>query len=142
MGEKETVTRLVLDTNVLVSALLFRSQAAFMFKAWRGGRFLLAASEPILAEYAQALRFPELGLSEQEPDAIMEQFVLPYCERFEAVVGPRYCSDPDGDKFINCALVARAEALVSEDKALLSLASRVARVPIIPAADACARYCR
>jgi len=47
VGEKEEVTRLVLDTNVLVSALLFRSEASALFDAWRGGRFRLAVSEPI-----------------------------------------------------------------------------------------------
>jgi predicted nucleic acid-binding protein len=44
------VTRLVLDTNVLVSALLFRSTASALYDAWRDGRFRLAVSEPILAE--------------------------------------------------------------------------------------------
>jgi hypothetical protein len=33
VGEKEEVTRLVLDTNVLVSALLFRSEASALFDA-------------------------------------------------------------------------------------------------------------
>jgi predicted nucleic acid-binding protein len=99
-------------------------------------------SQPILDEYARALRYPQLGLTEEEAVGIMEQLVLPYCERFETAVGPRYCPDPDGDKFVNCALVARADALVSGDRALLLLATRVAHVPIVPVADACAKFCR
>jgi putative PIN family toxin of toxin-antitoxin system len=136
------VTRLALDTGVLVSALLFRSDSAPLFKAWRDGRFLLAVTGPILDEYARALCYPRLRLTEDEAVGIMEQLVLPYCQRFEAVVGPRYCPDPDGDKFINCALVAQSAALVSADRELLMLASSVARVPIIPVADAVARFCR
>lgn len=142
MGEKEQVTRLALDTGVLVSALLFRSETAALSKAWRDGRFLLAVTGPILDEYARALRYPHFRLTEEEAVGIMEQLVLPFCQRFETVVGPRYCPDPDGDKFINCALVAQAGALVSDDRGLLMLAASVARVPIITAADAVARFCR
>jgi putative PIN family toxin of toxin-antitoxin system len=136
------VTRLALDTGVLVSALLFRSEASALFRAWRDGRFVLAATDPILGEYARALRYPHFRLTEEEAVGIMEQLVLPYCQRFDAVVGPRYCPDPDGDKFVNCALVAQASALVSAERGLLTLASSVARVPIIPVADAVGRFCR
>ncbi|MCX6842085.1 MAG: putative toxin-antitoxin system toxin component, PIN family, partial [candidate division WOR-3 bacterium] len=73
------MTRLVLDTNVLVSALLFRSEASVLFDAWRGGRFRLAASEPILDEYARVLEYPKFRLSEREAAAIMRQLILPYC---------------------------------------------------------------
>ncbi len=136
------MTRIALDTGVLVSALLFRSEATALFKTWRDGRFLLAVTDPIIDEYARALRYPHFRLTEDEAVGIMEQLVLPYCQRFDAVVGPRYCPDPDGDKFINCALVAQAGALVSADRGLLMLASSVARVPIIPVGDAVVRFCR
>ncbi|MBN2465851.1 putative toxin-antitoxin system toxin component, PIN family [candidate division WOR-3 bacterium] len=142
MGEREQVRRIALDTGVLVSALLFRSEASALFKAWRDGRFLLAATEPILEEYTRALRYSRFRLTEEEAVGIMEQLVLPFCQRFDTVVGPRYCPNPDGDKFINCALVAQASALVSADRGLLTLASSVARVPIIPVADAVVRFCR
>ena len=136
------MTRLVLDTGVIVSALLFRSEASALFEAWRDGRFLLAVTDAILDEYARALRYPLFRLTEDEAVGIMEQLVLPYCQRFDAVVGPRYCPDPDDDKFVNCALVAQAGALVSADRELLRLAASVARVPIIPVADAVARFGR
>jgi len=136
------VTRLALDTGVIVSALLFRSEASALCEAWRDGRFLLAVTDAILDEYARALRYPPFRLTEDEAAGITEQLLLPYCQRFDAVVGPRYCPDPDGDKFVNCALVAQAGALVSADPRLLRLASSVARVPIITTADAIARFCR
>ena len=136
------MTRLVLDSDVLASALLFRSEASALFAAWRGHRFLLAVSGPILEEYARVLRYARFRLGEPEADAIVEQLVLPYCERFETVVGPRFCPAPDSDKFMLCALVAQAAALVSGDQSLLSLGSRAGRVPVISAADACARFCR
>jgi len=135
------VTRLVLDTNVLVSALLFRTTASALLDAWRGERFRLAVSEPILDEYARVLEYPKFRLSEREAGAIMKQLALPYCDRFRPPDQPRFCSDPDDDKFIHCALAAHAAALVSGDKAVLRLGPRCGSVAIISVSDACARYC-
>ncbi len=136
------MTRLLLDTNALVSAMLLRSEASTLLGAWRRGRFVLAASQPILDEYARALRYPGFRLTDEEASGILEQLVLPYCERFEIALGPRFCPDPDDDKFMLCALVARARALVSGDSSLLSLGSRANHVPVISVSDACARFCR
>ena len=135
------MTRLVLDANVMVSALLFRSEASPLFEALRSSRFLLAVSKPILDEYALVLRYPKLRLTAQEAAAIMEQLVLPYCDRFEAPAGIRFCPDPSDDKYIHCALTAQAAALVSGDRDMLALGSGAGRVPIISVAEACARYC-
>ena len=136
------MTHLVLDTNVLVSALLFRSTASALFDAWRGERFRLAVSEPILDEYTRVLEYPKFRLRERETTAIMRQLVLPYCDRFRTPDQPRLCSDPDDDKFIHCALAAHAAALVSGDKAVLRLGPRCGGVAIISVSDACTRYCR
>ncbi|MCX6842060.1 MAG: putative toxin-antitoxin system toxin component, PIN family, partial [candidate division WOR-3 bacterium] len=135
------VTRLVLDTNVLVSALLFRSTASALFDAWWGERFRLAVSEPILDEYARVLEYPKFRLSEREATAIIMQLILPYCDRFQAPGQLRFCSDPDDDKFIHCAFAAHAAALVSGDRAVLSLGPRCGRVAIISVSDARTRYC-
>jgi len=141
VGEKKEVARLVLDTNVLVSALLFRSEASVLFDAWRGGRFRLAVSDPILDEYARVFEYPKFRLSQHEVAAIMAEFVSPYCDRFRVQRGPRLCSDPDDDKFIHCAHAARAAALVTGDRALLALGPRCGRVHIISLSDARMRYC-
>ena len=141
MGEKEEVTQLVLDTNVLVSTLLFRSETSTLLDAWRGGRFRLAVSQPILDEYARVLRYPKFRLSKHEAAAIMAEFVLPYCDRFQVPEGPRLCSDPDDDKFIHCAQASRAAALVSGDGALLALGPRCGQLHIISPSDARVRYC-
>ena len=101
--------RVVLDTNVLVSALLFRSEASALFDAWRVGRFRLAVSEPILDEYGRVLGYPKFRLSEREATAIMSQLILPYCDLFQTLDQPRFCSDPDDDKFLSCALGGKAE---------------------------------
>ncbi len=131
----------MLDTNVLVSALLFRSQANALLGAWRGDRFRLAVSEPILNEYARVLEYPKFRLSRPEVAAIIAEFVLPYCDRFRVPEGPRLCSDPDDDKFIHCAQAAHAAALVTGDRALIALGPRCGQVHIISLSDARMRYC-
>jgi putative PIN family toxin of toxin-antitoxin system len=135
------VTQLVLDTNVLVSALLFRSEASTLFEAWRRGRFRLAVSAPILDEYTRVLRHPKLRLTGREAAGIMRRFVLPHCDSFQPAEEGSFCSDPDDDKFIHCAIAARAEALVSGDRALLTVGPRCGGVTIISVSAARARYC-
>jgi len=142
VGAKEEVTRLVLDTNVVVSALLFRSEASALFDAWRVGRYRLAASESVLDEYARVLKYPKFRLSRQEAAAVMEHLVLPSCDLFRVPPGPRFFADPDDDKFIHCALAAGVAALVSGDRQVLSLGPRCEGVTIISVSDACARFCR
>jgi putative PIN family toxin of toxin-antitoxin system len=142
LGKKEDVTRLVLDTNVLVSALLFRSEVSGLFDAWRHGRFRIAASGPILDEFARVLSYPKFRLSEREASAVMERPVLPFCDQYESGERPRVCADPDDDKFFHCALAARAAALVSGDRAVLALGPCQGRVRVLSVKDALARYCR
>ncbi len=140
--EEEAVARLVLDTNVLVSALLFRSEAAGLFDAWRRGGFRLVASAVILDEYRRVLEYPKFGLGREEAAAIIEQLVLPYCDLVEPRAFSRVCSDPDDDKFFHCAGAARATALVSGDRAVLALRPSHGRVRILTVAEACAEFSR
>ncbi len=142
MGQTEKVVRLVLDTNVLVSALLFRSETSRLFDAWLQGRFRLAVSGPVLDEYARVLTYPKFRLSGQEVAAIMEQFVLPFCDRFEPTDSARICADPDDDKFLHCAAAARAAALVSGDRTVLSRGPRYGQVRIVSVQEAIRRYAR
>ena len=142
MGKKEQVTRLVLDTNVLVSALLFRSETSGLLESWRRYAFRLAVSDAILDEYWRVLTYPRFRLSEQEIASIMEQLVLPFCDRFEPRQSTQVCSDPDDDKFFHCASAAQATALVSGDRAILSLRPRYGSVLILTVKEALLRFCR
>jgi putative PIN family toxin of toxin-antitoxin system len=53
--------RLVVDTNVLVSALLLeRSPPARLLAAWRRGRFVLLTAAPQLEELRRVTRYPRI----------------------------------------------------------------------------------
>lgn len=149
MGQKEAITghagaregRLVLDTNVLVSALLFRSEASGLFDAWCSGEFRMAVSEAILDEYERVLGYPKFRLRRQEREAIMRQYVLPFCDRYKPEQTRQVCTDPDDDKFFHCASAAHA-ALVSGDRAVLALAARTAPVRVLTVREALALFKR
>jgi uncharacterized protein len=53
--------RVVLDTNVLVSALISpRGNPDRLYRAWRAGRFTLLTSQPLLEEFQRVTRYPAL----------------------------------------------------------------------------------
>jgi predicted nucleic acid-binding protein len=136
VGAPQEVARLVLDTNVLVSALLFRAEASRLLPLWHNGRYRLAVNPPILREYLRVLAYPRFGLAPDEVRAVAGEYVLPWCDPFPDETGPRVCRDPDDDKFLYCARQAKASALVTGDRDLLVLAPRWRGVRILTVAAA------
>lgn len=111
--------RVVLDTNVPVSAIFFAGIPARILAAWGEGRFEMLASVDLLTEYWRVVarlgrRFPSV---EAQP-------VLDLVTRERRVVEPvsvldSACDDPDDLKFLACALGGGAKSIVSGDRALL-----------------------
>ena len=136
MGEKTEVARprrVVLDTNVVVSALVFREgRLAWLREAWAAGRVVPLVSAETLAELVRVLSYPKLKLSEDETKNLLAH----YMEHAEAVreagasVRVPECRDPDDRKFLQLAYAAKADALVTGDADLLTLAGK-SRIPIL-----------
>jgi putative PIN family toxin of toxin-antitoxin system len=128
MGQKKI--RAVLDTNVLVSALLFAGPLNRLVSLWREGRFSLVVSGDILVEYLRVLAYPKFGLAAEEVKFLIEEVVLP----FAVTVNPRAAppivrEDPADDKILHAAVAGRARFIVSGDGHLLALgAHRGARI--------------
>ena len=103
----------VLDTNVVVSALLNQTGplASILDLAARL-RFRCYVSKEILDEYQEVLGRPYLGLSEREIRRSIEKL-----KRSAAMVEPSRrlgaCIDPDDNRFLECALEARADYLLT-----------------------------
>jgi putative PIN family toxin of toxin-antitoxin system len=105
--------RLVLDTNVVISAALKPEglqRTVFLLAISRPAK--LYVSEAILAEYRMVLARPELRIRR----GLQMQF-LDLVENRSRKVSPSRlvgaCSDPDDDKFLECADEARADYLVT-----------------------------
>jgi putative PIN family toxin of toxin-antitoxin system len=125
------MTRLVLDTNVIVSGLLFGGAAGRLLERLWTGRFRLAASPEILSEYRRVLTCPAFTLKPAETRRLMETYLLPFCDIVRAVTGSAVCRDSDDDKFLYCALAARARALVTGDRDILILGPAFRGIPIL-----------
>ncbi|SDE39252.1 putative toxin-antitoxin system toxin component, PIN family [Thermus arciformis] len=120
--------RVVLDTNVLVAALLTQGAAAQVVDLWLEGRYTLLTAEVQLRELRRVLRdkFPEL------PRAKVGRLVNLLRRQAEVVARPRppgLSPDPDDDLLLGLALAGRADCLVTGDKShLLSLKVKGLRI--------------
>lgn len=136
MGKKEkTIRRIVLDTNIMVSALLFKGKLSVIVDLWKKGRIVPILSKETFGEFKTVLEYPKFSLTEQEIRAIIEEEILPYFEIEEVVDNiSGICMDTDDDKFIACAVSASADFIVSGDKDLLDI-GRYKSVKIISASE-------
>ncbi|MYF07572.1 MAG: putative toxin-antitoxin system toxin component, PIN family [Rhodospirillaceae bacterium] len=128
-----TPPRLVLDTNVLVSALLFHSgRLSWLRGAWNSGRIRPLAGRETTAELIRVLGYPKFGLSDADRQDILEDY-LPFCETVTVPDPPPAvpeCRDPFDRPFLELALAGNADALVTGDADLQALAD-VFTVPIL-----------
>ena len=133
MGKKEkTLKTVVLDTNILVSALLFRGELSVIVDLWKKGKFIPLLSKETFEEFRTVLEYPKFSLTVEEIRVIIEEEVLPYFEIADITDKIRgVCRDADDDKFISCA--ASADFIVTGDRDLLDI-GRYKSVRIITAA--------
>ncbi len=106
--------RVVLDTNCLIASLSKRGR---YYRVWKGlqlGEYVMCVSNEILLEYAEIIAQKTSPLI---ADNVIE-FLLnsPFVEQ----ITPYYrfqliSSDPDDNKFVDCALTANAKYIVTND---------------------------
>ena len=123
MGKKEKkIKKIVLDTNILVSALLFKGNLAWIVDLWKKGKIIPILSKETFAEFKAVLEYPKFSLTRQEIKVIIEEEVLPYFEVVEITDSIKgICRDSDDDKFSACAVSASVDFIVTGDKELLDL---------------------
>ena len=125
--------RAVLNTNVVISALLFRGELSRLHMLWKNKAFTIAATREIVEEYLKVLAYPKFNLTEKEIRDIIQEELLPYIKSVTVAVKLKgVCIDPDDDKFLACAEAAKADVIVSGDTHLLSL-KKYKGCPIITA---------
>jgi putative PIN family toxin of toxin-antitoxin system len=120
VGKKEkTSLRVVLDTNIVLSALLFRGRLSEIADLWKADRIVPLISEETFREFRAVLEYPKFRLTKGEIKTIIEEEMLPFFEIVEITDEVRgVCKDPDDDKFISCAVSASADIIATGDKAL------------------------
>jgi len=135
--------RLVLDTNVVMSGLLWRGKPYQLLQAVRSqhSRLQIFSSPVLLEELTEVISRPafvkQLGLIGKSAHEVLADY-LEVVELVEPIEIPRIVRDPDDDHVLACALTAKANLIVSGDKDLLDLHQHQG-IPIITAADALPR---
>ena len=123
--------KVVLDTNVVISALLFGGGTARLVSLWQTGEFSWLASAAIIQEYARVLAYPKFKLAEAEIRELLNEDILPFVTAVRVGKVPRVIrQDPSDDGFLACALTGKADAIVSGDHHLLEL-TRYREIPIL-----------
>jgi putative PIN family toxin of toxin-antitoxin system len=125
MGKIKKI-RTVIDTNVIVSAILFGGKPGELISLWKSGHIQPLASKDIFDEYINVLAYPKFELSEREINYILYNEILPYFEVVTLKPSNTIISeDPSDDKFLHCAKAGKASVIISGDQHLLSLKSYV-----------------
>jgi uncharacterized protein len=105
--------RVVFDTNVLVSAVFKRTGVpALVLDLVVPGILTPCISDPVMAEYIDVLARPVLrqhAVRAREVLALMTTFA----ERVYPALTLTLCSDPDDNRFLECAVAAEAQYLVT-----------------------------
>jgi uncharacterized protein len=132
MGAK-VAPKVVIDTNVLVSCLLFRGRLANLRDLWTAGKVTPLLSKETFDEFRRVLTYKKFSLSLQEIHAIIDYEILPWFEVVdtgESVIG--VCRDPHDDKFLTVAAYGNAGYLVTGDLDLLELRSFRSTIILTP----------
>ncbi|MBS1249971.1 MAG: hypothetical protein MAG431_01560 [Chloroflexi bacterium] len=127
---------IVLDTNVLISALLSpQGVPAKVMNRWEAEEFDVAVSPSLLVELERVLHYPRIRERFQEPQEKINLF-LKRLKRVSIHVRPDFRldvikDDPDDNRILECALTANASYIISGDDHLLSL-ERYRGIEILP----------
>lgn len=129
--------RVVLDTNVLVSALLFRGgRLAWLREAWQRGRIVPLAARETVEELLRVLEYPKFRLTMEDRQELLADF-LPFAEIVAPPKKPArlpVCRDPDDVMFLQAAVAGNADALVTGDSDLLALSGQTGLAILTPEA--------
>jgi len=113
--------RIVLDTNVLISAILFGGPPRDVLRLVVGGTVGCSLSLAILDELRDVLQRPKFRFSSEQSFNVLEELhaacdIINPMARINVIT-----EDPDDNKILECAIEAKATFIVSGDRHLLDL---------------------
>ncbi|MBI4667969.1 MAG: putative toxin-antitoxin system toxin component, PIN family [Elusimicrobia bacterium] len=113
--------RIVLDSNVVASGSLWGGIPADVLNLWKSGKVHLFVSEDIVKEYVgvlKRLRYSDDGLEKFMCliNDLDHTVIISPVQRFKVIT-----DDPTDDKFLDCAIEAQADAIISGNDHLLKL---------------------
>lgn len=132
--------KLVVDTNTLISGLLWQGPSARLLSGALGGQAQMFLSLPLLLELQETLQHPKFAqrlAGRGETAATLTARFRAACHEATParIMPPPGLRDPDDAHVLACAAGAEADAIVTGDNDLLALGS-FEGIPIIKAAEA------
>lgn len=129
--------RILIDTNILISGLFFGGIPRKLLSEL-DENFNVCVNEKIVSEYNiqidKKISNPKYNLNEE----LCKKF-FSTLQSFEIVSDLKICRDPDDDKFLNCAIDAKAIYIVSGDSDLLTI-KNFAGIEIVTAREFYDKY--
>jgi uncharacterized protein len=128
--------RVVIDTNILISALVFGGNISRLRFAWQEGCFTPLVSKVTTTELIRVLAYPKFKLTPTEQEDLLADYLL-FCESVtipDVLPATPECRDPFDVPFLVLALVGEADYLVTGDRDLLVLKDDFS-CPIVTADD-------
>jgi len=120
--------RVVLDTNIVLSALVFtHGRAVALRDAWQAGRCEPHVSKATAGEFIRILGYPKFKLSVEDRREFLADY-LPYCRTVNIPAKPPRtppCRDPFDLPFLQLAVVGKVDFLVTGDRDLLSVKGKL-----------------
>ena len=134
--------RVVLDTNVLLSGLLWHGTPHTLIERVREGTLFLISSPALLAELAEVIARSEFEIILARSNTSRERSLAELRALAEvndpAPLTTPVCRDPDDDAVLALAIAAHADLIVSGDRDLLDL-RRFQDIAIVTPAEALRR---
>ena len=107
--------RVVLDTNCLIMAISARNEYYQVWQDFLDGKYVLCITNEIIEEYSEVIA--------RNISPLLSEFVISTIINRKNVVtkSPSYAfhlikADEDDNKFVDCAIVANAKYIVSNDR--------------------------
>jgi len=117
--------RVVADTNIVVSGLLWRGNPRLVLDAARDNRITLYTSGALLNELEEVLDRKKFALRLRAARVEAHELVLGYGALAKVIepedIKPVVMADPDDDAVIACAISSQSHVIVSGDSHLLDL---------------------
>lgn len=127
-------TKVLLDTNILISALGWNGKPRQIFQECINGRLELVTSPEQIAELCRVMNYPKFNFTEYQKDTFVS-IILEIASMVEITGKVKVIEeDPDDDVILEIAVIGNADYLVSGDPHLLNL-KKFTSVRIVSAAE-------
>ena len=117
--------KIVLDTNTLISAFFWQGNEFELFQNIEQGKAELYISQEILEELKEVLNRDKfksvISKTNQTPNEIIQKIISVSNVVMGEKLGIKACRDDKDNKFLECAILAKADYIVSGDEDLIAL---------------------